>query len=440
MFSGIPVLPSSTRRRGSTSIEVVCPGCNNRSYQIPLDPDSMFWYITRSNTTKIAGGHMLKTEELIQVLEYSKIYLEDGSRKHWIVALISVLEQAQLDKEPDTSKLTNIDSLIGSIQNQATAKSDTWMSADQRAFFHQSRLSEFVGPGVTTWIQEMRSRHSAAPKNMARDLRSFETDVETHLHGIRWMLAGLGPTAEVLKHRRDAVEQLELLRIGFDEDVAVDSLEDLERASRDWIFIIRQLLIATGESPASVTIFEVEKGSFIITLAVASIAIRMIMKTLNVVFNSVTEGAKMIEGSAKAAEGVAKARQSFLELRKMELQLRAMVLENESQELKSFQARVAALRELNEQDATTILLDEHGNPQTQHDHEVKAGLKKAIHDLTDHILKGGSVVPVDKATKRPLKEFDSLTQVQSKIHEIEGQSKQRHLLSAPEDRKETPSA
>lgn len=190
----------------------------------------------------------------------------------------------QANKQP-------LESPLEALLTELKAMSFEELSLQQLALLRSLGADEFLGASGVQFID--------------KTVRSSDYDPATAVEEMQRAVSKLNGAHQQLIAYRDAVKALEVdlmdfeepddfitIRVGFQNDAAINNVTDWKKSASDWYEIIRGLSLASGESPESTKVLGAGTGSlilFLATTATVTILLAIISKNVSSVAKNIIE-------------------------------------------------------------------------------------------------------------------------------------------------------
>ncbi len=279
--------------------------------------------------------------------------------------LLTVMQQnaSARNNQPQQPFESQKNDVIQAIASISTSD----LTNEQERMISNLNVPEYIGERGISLLEDILFRNSLDIATAASEINKTVQELNSAIQKLDQVNASLRPliNEEVL----DSEESSDVvMRVHFQNDVALDNLSDFKRWGTTWYDIGRGIAMVHDSAPEDIKVIGAQKGSIIIELAVATAI--------------ATTASTIILSALKVADRV-------LTIRKKAEEIKALKLGNQKLEQEiskeADKEKKEGLESITKEITISLNIDQNGDGE-----KVKV-LEKSIKNLIDFVEKGGEV-------------------------------------------------
>ncbi len=346
----------------------------------------------------------MQLKEFVSVLSYIDKVINENNLPNLYQELINLLNQAQSSPSPENSaQLLQKKEQIEQLQTEIQPKGWDFLKLK---LFEDYGADKFIGIKAKKALESIFEKYQADPAGAAQQVQEILNNLTNFNQTTKNLLSNM--TNLATQGGEELEKGKQLLQLVFDKDSSVETLNDLEKYSKEWRIILLAFSRLTKDPAEESKIFSIQKGSpLVVDLALAVLvakAIGIVVKELLSIYEKI------------------------LSLRKLNLEIEKLQLENASLGMKQDEEK---LLDGNVERIVGVLMEKFSNKLegTNDTKEVNTALVKAI-DLIYRFIDNGGRVDISEEDGSTDSLQMQLADKYKKIEMLEGSLEKRKLLQA----------
>ena len=329
---------------------------------------------------------------LVEVIEYIIDSIEEQSLIQKYQHLVTSLNQVRQNPNPNfTNQLQEAKKDVISINELIEPANWNYSKLKLYGIYNSEGL---IGINANQRIIDSFEENQANPTGVAQEVQIMINELTELKNEFENIQNTLEPIFDEFVEE-EIPDDKSLLYLFFENEVEIETIKELEKASTQWNRIIKGFARLAKDSTEAPRIHSVEKGSLIL---------------------GIIAGATTVVAIAKGVSQLLEVYKKVLEIRKLQLETKKLKLDGDID--KQFEKRIESIIEESAQKAVEKLTEELG--ETDDRNEVKNAVSLALKDIFSFVEKGGRIDYQEKEeTKTSKAARKKLNRTFQKVKEIE---------------------